>query len=644
MKKFILIAFLSAVNLAFIACAASAKAQITPENISSFEQKCESGDAKACYDLGAFYSGASSVTIDAKKAVSYYKKACELNDALSCADLGASIAMLQDEKDALSHLNLEGETMEKYLLKSCDLGYGAACEFMSDLIKQEAKNEADKALKEGILKGNAANFDDISKKLKQVKALDEKAFQIYTKGCEKKDGESCYNLAKWYAKNGDEKAKEYLSKSCDLKFAQACVDEAARYQNEQNYAKMINYYELACRYGMGAACGLMGDLYDTENKFAQKDAEKAEKFYKKACDLDEIQGFGCVSLGNFYYKNSKFDAAKAVWEGACEKNYINSCIVLAQLYYTGEAPCCKDLQVNQVLQDFKKAHFHYKKLCEISRSARLDNKSWCDTADSIAYLLGPKSDLSQSCEKGSAQSCYEMARNYQLTKDYARALEHYEKACDKGHGGACDSVGIFYKLGRGGEKDNKKAFEAYQKGCELKNTYSCKSLADEYLQGAVVKKDYIKAAHYYRVSCDGGYSAACRAFGNLNPRSAIMFLEKSCEQNSMSSCIELGEYYESQNDEKKAIAAYEKACEYHYGCDKIAEIYTKKDTIKGKKTALKYHEKACKGNNAKSCKIAAFGYLEPPYPNPSEAKKHFERACKLGDKESCEESKKWKGI
>jgi len=52
--------------------------------IKNYQSGCDSGDAKACINLGEAYRKGKDVKRDYAKALSLYKKACDLGDGLGC--------------------------------------------------------------------------------------------------------------------------------------------------------------------------------------------------------------------------------------------------------------------------------------------------------------------------------------------------------------------------------------------------------------------------------------------------------------------------------------------------------------------------------------------------------------------------------
>ena len=50
--------------------------------------------------------------------------------------------------------------------------------------------------------------------------------------------------------------------------------------------------------------------------------------------------------------------------------------------------------------------------------------------------------------------------------DYQKAAQLYQKACDSGVAGGCNSLGFLYGEGKGVNRDYQKAAQLYQKTCD----------------------------------------------------------------------------------------------------------------------------------------------------------------------------------
>ena len=110
----------------------------------------------------------------------------------------------------------------------------------------------------------------------------------------------------------------------------------------------------------------------------------------------------------------------------------------------------------------------------------------------------------KDAEAGIPEAQYELGEKYyggfcgQITINYEKAAEWYQKAAASGHTEAQYSLGLMYQYGRGVTQDNTKAFEFYQKAAESEYRPAKFKLGCMYKHGAGVEKDEAKAAAWFR--------------------------------------------------------------------------------------------------------------------------------------------------
>jgi TPR repeat protein len=103
------------------------------------------------------------------------------------------------------------------------------------------------------------------------------------------------------------KAKELFSKACDAKDAEGCFNLGNMYDNgegvKRNYSKSkaVSLYKRACDDKYIQSCYTPGFMYENGDMFGQgvkQNYSKVAKFYKKACDGKDA--LGCSELGVMY--------------------------------------------------------------------------------------------------------------------------------------------------------------------------------------------------------------------------------------------------------------------------------------------------------------------------------------------------------
>ncbi len=106
-------------------------------------------------------------------------------------------------------------------------------------------------------------------------------------------------------------------------------------------------------------------------------------------------------------------------------------------------------------------------------------------------------------------------RGHDVEQDYAKAVEHLQKAADLGDADAHYYLGDCYYNGQGVAQDYTKAYEYYakaveyfQKAADQGDAAAQNSLGFCYEHGHGVEKDLTKAAEYYQKAADQGHAVA----------------------------------------------------------------------------------------------------------------------------------------
>ena len=101
------------------------------------------------------------------------------------------------------------------------------------------------------------------------------------------------------------------------------------------------------------------------------------------------------------------------------------------------------------------------------------------------YLAMAKKYFSKACDLGFKEGC-ELSKQLNQTSDfnegikaynaknYEKAKELWQKACDSKDARACFNLGMFYNEGQGITKDYQKAKEFFEKGCDGGDALGCK--------------------------------------------------------------------------------------------------------------------------------------------------------------------------
>ena len=91
-----------------------------------FEQACNGGFARGCYNLGVLYDDGRGVKQNYAQAAKLYEQACNGSVAESCFNLGVMYGKGQGKRQNHS-------TAKEYFGKACDLGNQDGCDWYKKL-------------------------------------------------------------------------------------------------------------------------------------------------------------------------------------------------------------------------------------------------------------------------------------------------------------------------------------------------------------------------------------------------------------------------------------------------------------------------------------------------------------------------------
>jgi TPR repeat protein len=152
----------------------------------------------------------------------------------------------------------------------------------------------------------------------------------------------------------------------------------------------------ACNKGNIQSCYEAGVALTTgENAEDQEKKDLGMQYIRKACKYGEKKA--CDTLGDHYYKNKSYHAAKPYLEDACERGVKDACEAMGTIYRDG----------HETRQDDVKAREYYEKACV------LGSKDACINV-AIIYRGGfgveknramEKMYYQKACEQGSEMGC-----------------------------------------------------------------------------------------------------------------------------------------------------------------------------------------------------------------------------------------------
>jgi TPR repeat protein len=190
------------------------------------------------------------------------------------------------------------------------------------------------------------------------------------------------------------------------------------------------------------------------------------------------------------------------------------------------------------------------------------------------------------CATGSPVACTREAFGYRtghgVTRDDAKAVTYYQRACDGGDGAGCFGLAIMYDLGRGVAVDHERAARLNDRGCELGNGSACQGHAlrlesDHPRQpfSPLVDSLLARAEELTEHGCANGDMADCLnlAVELTNGRSgappqllrANDVLQRACDGGEPMACANLGYRYRDGSlgmprDPSRGLAYLRQAC------------------------------------------------------------------------------------
>jgi tetratricopeptide (TPR) repeat protein len=169
---------------------------------------------------------------------------------------------------------------------------------------------------------------------------------------------------------------------------------------------------------------------------------------------------------------------------------------------------------------------------------------------------------------------FQLGRSYVRNKDYAKALDYYRKASDRGYVAAWAALGSLYSNGFGVPKNDIEAVTWFRKAAEEGSAFGQAMLGIMYDNGRGVAKDDAQAVAWYRKAADQGNSVGQAGLGGMyalgrgvakDDAHAVTWYRKAADQGNDVGQTRLGFMYQNglgvaKNDEQ-AIAWYRKAAD-----------------------------------------------------------------------------------
>ncbi len=297
----------------------------------------------------------------------------------------------------------------------------------------------------------------------------------------------------------------------------------------------------------------------------------------------------------------------------------------------------------------------------------------CTRQSDLPHVCDPKNraECAEQCEKGSAESCYNVAtRLGKSTLPLERAAV-YKKACDLGFADGCGAQALYTsplaqdaKTEREADAQFTAKFEplwreslaAATKGCDNGSAESCEQLGS-ILDTSVEFPHFQDLAASHRAyvrACKLGSAEGCSS-ASYNLRSghgvkqdfatSLALLERSCDGGVTDNCLDLADVLHeghdgSPKDDARALAIASRLCRPGVvidGCFLAAE--TAKAMGKDDKLVFTLYKADCDGGGSwNSCEILADHYAagRGTAKDPQKAREIWKKACEeYEDKDAC---------
>jgi len=195
------------------------------------------------------------------------------------------------------------------------------------------------------------------------------------------------------------------------------------------------------------------------------------------------------------------------------------------------------------------------------------SKGVCVTETADAPHLCNPNDLKEcraQCEKGSAESCYNVAERLPDTASDAERASFYKKACDLDFGDGCAWFSLYgrpKKEGPATEAGWVAARAAAEKGCkELGSSQSCELLGDIYdysLDGVPSFRNETASTLAYEWGCRLGSAMSCSSAAasyrrgdgvRVDITKSLSLLQRSCEGGVTDNCADLADVLHDGTD------------------------------------------------------------------------------------------------
>jgi len=316
-----------------------------PERKEGPEQKCFSGDAKACSLLADRARSGGALL----EAAGLYARACQAGAASSCVGLGR----LMVESDSPLREN-PGKARELFR-QACDAEVSPGCVEWGVLLRAGLGGARDVArsgelFEQACSAGDGygcAHYAQFLSNTPRSASEYQKAVALNRAACDSGIMHGCAGLGMMYARglgveHDDVKGAELAKRACEGGSMRGCRNLGIHYAEgkgvRQDFGLSATLYERACEEADALACRNLGLQYEQGSGVA-KDPNRARVLYEKACDYGHA--IACANLALAYEKGEgvtrDLSRALAYLERSCREGSGEGCLQLSDRLAAGKA-------------------------------------------------------------------------------------------------------------------------------------------------------------------------------------------------------------------------------------------------------------------------------------------------------------------
>jgi TPR repeat protein len=137
-----------------------------------------------------------------------------------------------------------------------------------------------------------------------------------------------------------------------------------------------------------------------------------------------------------------------------------------------------------------------------------------------------------------------------VAQDLPQAARLFQRACDLGHAGGCNNLGLAFESGQGVPQDYERAFTLFEHACGGGFAEGCNNQGALYEHGQGVPVNLGDALRLYAQACNHGSALGCSNLGVLyaegrgvrpDPAEAVQLFTEACSAGSSVGCNNLFE-------------------------------------------------------------------------------------------------------